>query len=187
MGFELEVDCYRESNDVKSLYAYNIAKKTDRLMFIERDGSIDNGFEIISEPMDMQWLREGGKDKIEAMFDYINQDDVNIREHDSCGLHVHVDRDCLVTTSRTHEEVVDNIYLIVETFKNELIKFSRRSPNSVLKIGVEAIDILQLTILTLIQLSLECLVAQKVTKLLWLHLKWLIILLILQNTRILMV
>lgn len=130
MGFELEVDCYRESNDVKSLYAYNIAKKTDRLMFIERDGSIDNGFEIISEPMDMQWLREGGKDKIEAMFDYINQDDVNIREHDSCGLHVHVDRDCLVTTSRTHEEVVDNIYLIVETFKNELIKFSRRYPNS---------------------------------------------------------
>ena len=51
------------------------------------------------------------------------------RSHNTstCGLHVHVNRDCMGENCEEQEEVISRILFFVEKNWNELLKFSRRS------------------------------------------------------------
>jgi len=90
MGIELEVeapDCdprpiARKINDTA-----NGGRVGERLFF-ERDGSLTNGFEIITQPMSLPMIRE--------TFEFLKhpQNTAGLRSHrtTTCGLHVHVSR-----------------------------------------------------------------------------------------------
>lgn len=126
IGFELEVS---RGDDVNSdisndAVAYMAIKKSGNLVVAERDGSINNGFELISHPMTMGYISNRGKDKLSDMFSFIK--DIGFEGDDSCGLHFHVSRESLTTPNRSEEETIDNIILLVETFKREIAKFARR-------------------------------------------------------------
>ena len=45
----------------------------------------------------------------------------------TCGLHIHINRNCLGETHEEQELVIGHILYFVETHWNELLKFSRRS------------------------------------------------------------
>lgn len=126
IGFELEVARggnvdSKISNDA---VAYMAIKKTGRLFVAERDGSVDNGFELISQPMTMGYVHNKAKTKLENMFKFLK--DVGFKGNNQCGLHFHVSREALATDSRSEEDTIDNIILMVETFKSEIAKFARR-------------------------------------------------------------
>ena len=91
-----------------------------KMVKFERDGSLQNGgCEIISQPMTPKYMVDN-RDKFKEMMDLIN--DMGGTSHDNgrCGLHFHVSRASLT------EDAINEIYLVVETFKKELIAFSRR-------------------------------------------------------------
>lgn len=128
MGFELEVESENDISEFqRCLSAYKLKKTIGDFATIENDGSLDDGFEIITEPMTLQYIRESQKDTIKAMLECLKDNEMCQGTH--AGLHIHVDRDSLGTSSRNSEEVIDNIYLIMETFEKEIIKFARREPN----------------------------------------------------------
>ena len=91
-----------------------------KMVKFERDGSLQNGgCEIISQPMTAKYMIEN-RDKFKDMMDAINSMGGTSHDNGRCGLHFHVSRASLT------EDAINEIYLVVETFKKELIAFSRR-------------------------------------------------------------
>lgn len=115
-GFELEIEtCYATEK------ASALLKEFDDFFVYEYDGSV-SGFEIISNPFTQNYQRGNIEDVANRLFDTLSCDFSNA----GCGLHVHVNRADLATDKLSQEEVIDNIYLIMETFRDELTRFSRR-------------------------------------------------------------
>lgn len=118
MGFELEVDnyCSSESSEILNFITSNIP------VVLERDGSVSSGFEIISHPLSWKYIKENEK-QFKKVFDYLIGKNYKSHDTNSCGLHIHV--------NRPSEEVINRILFIMETYKNELIKFSRRTSGNI--------------------------------------------------------
>lgn len=127
MGVELEID---EGGE----YSENAEKLTDiansycERIYCKHDGSISEGFEIVSHPMtldyhtnEMNWL-----DVLEKAVE------MDYRSHNTstCGLHVHVNRLTFGSTYEKQEEAIGRIVYFVEHHWNELVKFSRRTPGN---------------------------------------------------------
>lgn len=82
------------------------------------DGSVSRGYEIVTHPMSIEYIKEHETD-FERVYNYLM--DKGYKSHDTncCGLHVHV--------TRPSDEAIDRILFIMETYKEELIAFSRRT------------------------------------------------------------
>lgn len=92
-----------------------------KMVKFERDGSLTNGgCEIISQPMTPKYMIEN-RNKFKEMMDLINSLGGTSHDNGHCGLHFHVSRASLT------EDAINEIYFVVETFKKELIAFSRRT------------------------------------------------------------
>lgn len=83
----------------------------------ERDGSLNStGVEMITMPYTYDYLMEHTEDIKNAFTKAI---ELGYRaDNDNCGIHIHV--------KRPSDEVVDRIWLIMETFKKEIIAVARR-------------------------------------------------------------
>lgn len=94
-------------------------------IYIKSDGSIDDGFEIVSHPMTLDYHLN------EMDWESVMQEAVNLgyRSHQTstCGLHVHVNRDSFGLNQSEQEEVIGKILFFVEKHWAELFQFSRRS------------------------------------------------------------
>lgn len=115
IGFELEtefdgnyIDIARDINSI----SYNL--------HLEEDCSLHNGFEIVSNPMSMEYFSK----KFESTIDDI----VKIckysynYEHNSAGFHVHTTKISALQTA--------NLMYLVEYFKEELTKLAKREGRS---------------------------------------------------------
>lgn len=102
---------------------------------IETDSSVCGySMEIISDPQTLKkW--EDRRNKIDTIFK--NMIDYNITSHNNntCGLHIHVSRDGLSTDPTEQERIIDNILLILENFKSNLAKLSRRDESQLKRWG----------------------------------------------------
>lgn len=88
-GVELEVEC--PSGEDKYEYADVIASAIGTRAYLKRDGSLENGFEIVTHPMDLPTHREFWRTL------FTSGASRGLRSHDTstCGLHVHVNRDSI--------------------------------------------------------------------------------------------
>ena len=113
-GLELEVDRGGERNDMSK----DVIKLLHERVYTMHDGSLNNGFEIITHPhteqalMDLNW-RETFKWLIHKGY----------RSHDisTCGLHLHINR----SVFKNSDALAKMIYFYENNF-NEVIKVSRR-------------------------------------------------------------
>ncbi len=126
-GIEIEVDCGGENSE-NAEKLENIANANSERIYCKHDGSIHDGFEIVSHPMtlnyhysDMNWS-ELFKEAISMGY----------RSHNTstCGLHVHINRDAFGATVDEQELVIARIVYFVESKWLELVKFSRRTSDS---------------------------------------------------------
>lgn len=124
MGVELEIDGAGELA-VKAQKILDIANEQGVLIYCKHDGSLDDGFEIVTHPMTlpyhqdtMPWAAIMGK----AV-------SMGYRSHRArtCGLHVHVNRSTFGTMEQEQETVIARILYFVEKHWEELLKFSRRT------------------------------------------------------------
>ncbi len=126
-GVELEIDGAGKDDD----YAENlldIANTSDEHIYIKSDGSLDDGMEIVSHPMTLEFHKDFCWENIMKKAIYLGY-----RSHQTstCGLHVHVNRDCLGEDRGDQEMVIGKILYFVEHHWNEMLKFSRRSEYSI--------------------------------------------------------
>lgn len=122
IGFELEIqpkdgDTSNEPEALKTIY--------DNLNAIcSHDGSLGcGGFEIVSHPQSFNFIVEHQQQLQNTLNALIR---LNYTSHDNnqCGLHFHV-------TRPENPEVIDRLWLILETYKKEILLLSRRTNSQI--------------------------------------------------------
>lgn len=128
-GIELEIDGAGERNDYAAaiLAESNCPTSGNSLLYAKHDGSLSNGFELVSPPMsyayhckEMPWAAVLAKAK---SLGYTSH---NAR---TCGLHIHVSRNALGISEEQQDACIARILFLMESFWNELLCFSRRTPS----------------------------------------------------------
>lgn len=123
-GVELEIDGAGEDNDnaTEILHIANIERP---LVYCKHDGSLDDGFEIVTHPMtldfhlhNMPW---------ERIVEEAKKLGYTSHQAGTCGLHVHVNRNAFGDTESTQDAAIARVLFFVEKFWDELLKFSRRT------------------------------------------------------------
>ena len=124
MGVELEIDKGGE-DERNAEILLDIGNRNEPHIYCKHDGSLNEGFEIVSHPMthayhtkEMNWKEI--LDKAIAL---------GYRSHQTstCGLHVHVSRSAFGKTQEEQEDVISRVVYLVEHYWNELLRFSRRT------------------------------------------------------------
>ena len=123
-GVELEIDDGGtvNSNAQKLL---DIANKDAENLYIKTDGSLDEGLELVTHPMtleyhlnEMPWAEVLRKAR---SMDYLSH------AAGTCGLHVHISRLAFGCTYEQQEAAIARLLYFVEKFWAELLRFSRRT------------------------------------------------------------
>jgi len=124
MGVELEIDKGGEfvENAEKLLYIANFPKEH---LYIKHDGSIEEGFELVTHPMTLEYHEK--EMPWEKVFEKALSMGYRSHQTQTCGLHIHINRSAFGKTYEQQEEVVSRIVYFVENHWNELLKFSRRT------------------------------------------------------------
>lgn len=123
-GVELEVDGAGESNRNAQLIL-DAANSGEERVYIKHDGSLNEGFEIVTHPMTLEYhLKEMPWAEVLA-----KAKEMGYLSHQAgtCGLHIHVNRTAFGETESEQEEVIARILYFFEKHWEELLKFSRRT------------------------------------------------------------
>ena len=123
-GVELEIDDGGtvNSNAQKLL---DIANKDAENLYIKTDGSLDEGLELVTHPMtleyhlnEMPWAEVLRKAQSMGYLSHAAG---------TCGLHVHISRLAFGCTYEQQEAAIARLLYFVEKFWAELLRFSRRT------------------------------------------------------------
>jgi hypothetical protein len=94
VGFELEVE---SKNGSKNEQAETITDSLGSLIYLKNDGSLNNGFEIVSHPMTLDVHKENGYLKA---FDELSKAGAKSHDTSTCGLHFHLDKRQMTDTHK---------------------------------------------------------------------------------------
>ena len=121
VGVELEIEAGHADR-------WTLSDKVDAIMgglaTCETDGSLNDGFEIITQPATVAAYVKGFKlDELTAMLDA-----EGAKSHDTstCGLHVHYSRAALGASEQARDMVCAKILVLMDKFTDQLVKFARR-------------------------------------------------------------
>lgn len=122
VGVELEIEAGRAERN-------SLSDQVDDLMgdlaTCETDGSINYGFEIITQPATVAAFVNGFKlDELTAMLDAAG---AKSHDTDSCGLHVHYSRAALGASEQARDMVCAKILVLMDKFTDQLVMFARRN------------------------------------------------------------
>ena len=122
-GVELEIDGAGKDDEYAE-ELLDIANMREEHIYIKNDGSLDDGMEIVSHPMSIEYHKD-------FCWEDIMHHAVRLGYHShqtsTCGLHVHVNRNSLASYREEQDEVISRILYFVEHHWNEMLTFSRRS------------------------------------------------------------
>ena len=122
-GVELEIDGAGKDDDYAD-ELLNIANEDDEHIYIKSDSSLDEGMEIVTYLMSLDYHKYFCWEKImrHAVF-------LGYRSHQTstCRFHIHVNHDSFGLDRDEQDEVISRILYFVEHHWNEILKFSRRS------------------------------------------------------------
>ncbi|MEA4993191.1 MAG: amidoligase family protein [Oscillibacter sp.] len=124
LGVELEIDDGGEyGSTAEKLMA--IGNRDAENIYIKHDGSLNEGMEIVTHPMTLAYHRD------QMPWQEISQKALGLGYYshraETCGLHVHVNRNSFGDTEEEQEEAIARILFFVENHWNELLRFSRRT------------------------------------------------------------
>lgn len=125
-GVELEIDGAGE-DDASARKVMEIANGNGlENLYCKHDGSLDDGFEMVTHPMTLEYHMK------EMPWGKILQESIRLgytsHQANTCGLHVHVNRDAFGDSEEAQDAVIARILYFFEKNWEELLKFSRRTP-----------------------------------------------------------
>lgn len=123
LKFGMEIEVENNGGTSNSDMANMLRKTYPHLELVfEEDGSLDSGFEIITQPMTMSYIREH-KEDFRGICQLLNDHGFISHNAGSCGQHIHFSRNFF---SDNDDKYVGNLLAFFERYKNEIYKFSRR-------------------------------------------------------------
>ena len=127
-GVELEVD-EGGQNQNKAHSVILIANREEENIYIKTDGSLHDGFEIVTHPMTLQYHMN------KMPWEQLTEKalDLSYKSHktETCGLHIHVNRNTFSDDYSMQEKSISRVLFIVERFWEELLRFSRRTESQI--------------------------------------------------------
>ena len=90
-GLEIEVEAGRNKEQASS-YAYQLESMD--LAYLKNDGSLDNGFEIVTHPMSHDFFKNQAQDLWLTLEQLRTNPEYKVKSWDTrtCGLHIHISR-----------------------------------------------------------------------------------------------
>lgn len=124
-GVELEMDEGGEDNE-NAIELLSIANRLGELAYCKHDGSLMNGFELVTHPMTLDFHRSQMPWK-EILHRAVS---LGYRSHQAqtCGLHIHVNRTTFGRSEEMQDACIARVLYFFEKHWEELLKFSRRTP-----------------------------------------------------------
>lgn len=120
MGYELEID--GGSSNRRGKVAENIHDEFDDFFHCEYDGSLNSGFEIISQPASISY-HLATMPRYKNMFNAIIGEGFSSHNAGTCGLHIHIDR--AYFEDKEDSSIAKLLYIFEKHWTN-LKRFSRR-------------------------------------------------------------
>ena len=125
-GVELEIDKGGEDKDnAKEILEVGNAESEHDRIYCKHDGSLDDGFELVTHPMTLEYHRN------EMPWPTILREAIRMgytsHQTTTCGLHVHVNRDACGASEAEQDAVIARILYFFEKNWEALLKFSRRT------------------------------------------------------------
>lgn len=122
LGVELEVD--QNGDEYNEELAEALQEIAGEALYFEHDGSLNYGFEIITQPHTVEafyaidWARI-----LKACVDH------GFKSHDAgtCGLHIHISREMLGSTKQKQDLALAKLIQFYEIYWHDILKLSRRS------------------------------------------------------------
>ena len=93
-GLELEVERDNSSIDVGKM-AESIVN--EQVYYMKNDGSLNNGFEIVTHPMSFEYIQEHKADIFKPMLDKLISSGYRSYDSKTCGIHIHLTKKCFST------------------------------------------------------------------------------------------
>ena len=140
-GIELEIDrteeqeynCY-ESKEDHALEIHDQANGTDlteyeKYLYIKKDGSIKHGMELVTHPCTYSYHIQNMGWKY--ILDECDTQGYSSHDIGTCGMHIHISRSAFGTRPGEEEMNIAKLLLFFEINWNNIVKFSRRSQQSI--------------------------------------------------------
>lgn len=124
LGFELEIDRGEHDKNKEKALAQAIYELTNNRVNLERDGSLEYGFEIISHP---HTLSEFYKFDWSQLLELCKNYGYTSHNNDTCGLHVHVSRYMFGSSEIKQNRAIAKVIYFYENYYSDILKFSRRT------------------------------------------------------------
>ncbi|MCD8158153.1 MAG: amidoligase family protein [Clostridiales bacterium] len=139
-GVELEVDRGEDSRQISDTYenrdghVYNVLniankKNSEENIYVKCDGSLHRGFEIVSHPMTLDYHIKNMPWK--EVMSYLTEAGYLSHNTDTCGLHIHVNRDSFGYSEKDRIEAMSRLLYFTEKNSEKLFIFSRRTRSQI--------------------------------------------------------
>jgi hypothetical protein len=101
-GIEIEVEAIN-SKATSAMHAYQLEAMD--LAYLKNDGSLQNGFEIVTHPMSHDFFKNEASDLWTILEDLRSNDSYKVKAWDTktCGLHIHISRTGFSSGSHMHK------------------------------------------------------------------------------------
>ena len=122
IGFELEVE--HESNReemARKVKKFLESKNVGRYFYIKHDGSLHNGFEIVSQPLTLQFIHK--KIPLREILEELKRMKFTSYKSGRCGLHFHLNKNFFSSLE------IEKLRMFFATNKKELSILSKRKGN----------------------------------------------------------
>lgn len=123
-GVELEVDGAGKCDD-NAENVMSIGNRKVNHIYCKHDGSLDDGFEIVTHPMTLEYHMQSMP--WENVLDELRVMGYLSHKTSTCGLHVHVNRNSFGETIAEQDTCIARVLYFFEKHWDELLKFSRRT------------------------------------------------------------
>lgn len=124
-GIELEIDGAGEDQDNAEELESIANDYSEEHIYLKHDGSLDDGFEIVSQPCTFDYHIESFPWK--HILKKCENMGYNSHNSKTCGLHVHISREAFTN----QEAGITKLLWIFEKFWDNILTFSRRTPEQV--------------------------------------------------------
>lgn len=131
LGAEIEIDKGGQDNHEvmgKCLSIMNSDENNKKETYIYgmHDGSLSLGFEIATMPATLLFHKTL---PYKEMFDYLISQGYRAHDTQTCGLHVHINRNFFGESILDQQLCISGLTYLVETYWNEIVTISRRDSN----------------------------------------------------------
>ena len=124
-----EDDCDGDNWKIQDIL-YKFSEITDGLFVYERDGSLDNGVELISRPCSYAyWTSKDTVEKLKKGFEYLRSEGALVKQPDTNGMHIHISKkffDKGETKLQNRGEAYESFDWLFQKFQPEFEKLGGR-------------------------------------------------------------